>query len=320
MDSHSNSPPPPTTHQDNARDHDHEPLSPVFADSAIDMDVSPPPPPPLSHVPDDETLERTVRLADRLADLAHRTADKKNTATDTGGNSSRFSKDDAVVLQRCLDTIQKTLLVFDEDEDGDHDDIKEKVGDDEEKDDYDPRPGLTHELTKYRRPQSPTTTSIVKAETETQPASSSSPQPPPSLSENSNDATTEIAEQRERQPQQEKQFTALLDEVSTLGSELDQRRNESFYIYNLFTSQTQRLERRVSLLEDEIRELLVYTYHCIGNWCFYAGDGFANMNLSRQTRRHPAKFNRARRSPGNGLRAGKLGGWVSARSSTSGCN
>ena len=256
MDSHPNSLPPFTTHQDNARDHDHEPLSPVFADSAIGMDVStPPPPPPLSHVPDDETLERTVRLADRLADLAHRTADKKNTAT--GGNSSRrFSKDDTVVLQQCLDTIQKTLLVFDEDENGGHDDIKEKVGDDEEKDDYDPRPGLTHELTKYRRPQSPTT-STVKSETETQPASSS-PQPPPSLSENSNDATTEIAEQRERQPQQEKQFTALLDEVSTLGSELDQRRNESFYIYNLFTLQTQRLERGVSLLENEIHELLVY--------------------------------------------------------------
>ena len=272
MDSHSNSPPPPTTHQDNARDHDHEPLSPVFADSAIDMDVSPPPPPPLSHVPDDETLERTVRLADRLADLAHRTADKKNTATDTGGNSSRFSKDDAVVLQRCLDTIQKTLLVFDEDEDGDHDDIKEKVGDDEEKDDYDPRPGLTHELAKYRRPQSTTTTTgTVNSEIETQPASSS-PQPPP-LSENSDDATTTaIAEQQQRQPQQEKQFTALLDEVSTLGSELDQRRNESFYIYNLFTLRTQRLERRICGLEDEVRELLVYyTYYCIGNRCFYNG-------------------------------------------------
>lgn len=273
MDSHPPPNPPPTTPQEHNRDHDHDhdhdPLSPVFADSAIDMDVSPPPPPPLSHVPDDETLERTVRLADRLADLARRTANKKNTAT-TGGNS-RYN---AVVLQRCLDTVQKTLLVFDEDEDdGNVDgDNKEKEGDDEEKDDYDPRPGLTHELAKYRRPQSTTTTTgTVNSEIETQPASSS-PQPPP-LSENSDDATTTaIAEQQQRQPQQEKQFTALLDEVSTLGSELDQRRNESFYIYNLFTLRTQRLERRICGLEDEVRELLVYyTYYCIGNRCFYNG-------------------------------------------------
>lgn len=266
--------PPPATHQEHYRDHDHDhdhdPLSPVFADSAIDMDVSPPPqpPPPLSHVPDDETLERTVRLADRLADLAHRTVDKKHTATattTTGGNSSsRFSKDHAVVLQRCLDTIQKTLLVFDEDDEDD----KEKEGGYEEKGDYDPRPGLTQELTKYRRPQSTTTTSTVNPET--QPASPSSSPQPPSIPDNSNDATTAIAEQQkqQQQPQQEKQFTALLDEVSTLGSELDQRRNESFYIYNLFTLQTQRMERRICGLEDEVRELLVYTYHCIGNWTF----------------------------------------------------
>lgn len=272
MDSHPHPPPPPTTHQDHDRDHDRDPLSPVFADSAIDMDVSPPP--PLSHVPDDETLERTVRLADRLADLARRTVDKKNTTTTTTGGNSRISKDNAVVLQRCLDTIQKTLLVFDED-DGDD---KEKEM--EEEGDYDPRPGLTQELTKYRRPQSTTTTSTVNA---------SSPQPPP-LPENSNDATTAIAEQQQRQPQQENQFTALLDEVSTLGSELDQRRNESFYIYNLFTLQTQRMDRRISLLEDEVRELLVYIIAL-------ATDVFTMALLTSippdKTRRHSAKFNRA---------------------------
>ena len=99
----------------------------------------------------------------------------------------------------------------------------------------DPRPRLTQEVAKCR-PSSP--------------QSDATNQPPGSPPETP--ATDPVRSANELS---QAQLSAVLSEVTALGVEFCQRRSESSYIYDQFTSECKRLTRRISGLEEEIDEL-----------------------------------------------------------------
>lgn len=212
--------------------HEHDPPSPTFADSAIDMD--------LDH--DHNSNNSNIHLAERLAHLARRTQGNKNT--------NRLSRDETVVLRRCLETIEKTVLVDGAEDGGENEDNE---GDNED----DPRPNLTHEIAKSR-PRSPSlnTSGTSDFTTKTAPSHSSF-----TIENNSNihNNNTNPRIAQDITTTTHSQLSALLDEVTALSSELYDRRNESFRIYDLFILKCQGLEGRIEGLDDEVRELYVTT-------------------------------------------------------------
>ncbi|KAE8348790.1 hypothetical protein BDV28DRAFT_77699 [Aspergillus coremiiformis] len=100
----------------------------------------------------------------------------------------------------------------------------------------DPRPKFTHEVVKCRPPRSYPENSDLVAPTPT------SPSPMEDRASSANEPSYP-------------QLIALLNEVTTLNVELNQRRKESLYIYDLLTRECQGLSRRISELEDEVHEL-----------------------------------------------------------------
>jgi hypothetical protein len=99
----------------------------------------------------------------------------------------------------------------------------------------DPRPSLTQEVIKCR-PQS------VYFETSHLATASTNPSPMEDCASPANEPS-------------HPQLIALLNEVTALNTELNQRRKESYHIYNLLTRECQGLTRRISELEDEVHEL-----------------------------------------------------------------
>lgn len=222
-------PPTLTRHPQN---HDNGPLSPSFADSGIDMELETELPQTQTHIqtseastePDTnfdagETETESLHLAARLAKLAMNAR-----KSDNGIKSRSFSKTDTAILHRCLETIENTLSLPDDD------------------DDDDPRPTLTQEIAKHR-PQSLNLTPHY-------------PSPPSStVAEPSPPAVSHTTEPRSEPHPTGSQLTAVLEEVTALGSELDKRRRETFQIYELYTQKCQGLERRIAGLEGEVCEL-----------------------------------------------------------------
>ncbi|KAE8384099.1 hypothetical protein BDV23DRAFT_43508 [Aspergillus alliaceus] len=101
---------------------------------------------------------------------------------------------------------------------------------------FDPRPKLTQEIVKCRPPRIYPETSTLVA------PSSAYPSP-------MEDRAASVNEPFHPQLQ------ALLNEVTALNVELNQRREESFRIYALLMRESQGLSRRISELEDEVHEL-----------------------------------------------------------------
>lgn len=223
---------PPSALTRHSQNHDNDPLSLSFADSGIDMELemelqlpqtqtqtqtSEAPTGPDTEVDGGETRTDSLHLAARLAKLAINA--RKG---DNGAKSRSFSKSDTAILHRCLNTIENTLSLPNDD-------------------DNDPRPTLTQEITKHR-PQSLNLTPHY-------------PSPPSTVAEPSPSAASHTTEPRSEPHPSGSQLTAILEEVTALGNELHMRRREAFYIYELFTQKCQGLERRVSGLEGEVREL-----------------------------------------------------------------
>lgn len=224
---------PPSALTRHSQNHDSDPLSPSFADSGIDMELetelqlpqtqtqtqtSEAAPEPDTEIDDSETGTESLHLAARLAKLAMNAR-----KSDNGTGSRSFSKSDTAILHRCLNTIENTLYLPEDD------------------DDNDPRPTLTQEITKHR-PQSLNLTPHY-------------PSPPSTVAEPSPSAVSHTAEPKSEPHPTGSQLTAILEEVTALGNELDRRRREAFHIYELLTQKCQGLEQRVAGLEDEIREL-----------------------------------------------------------------
>lgn len=222
---------PPSTlncHRHNHNHHNSDPLSHSFADSDIDMELetglqtqtqtSEAPTEPDTDV---EVGTESLHLAARLAKLA---MDAKR--NDNVIKSRTFSKNDTAILHRCLDTIEKTL----------------SLPDNNDNDNGDPRPILTKEITKHR----PQNLSLSLTPHYPSPPSSTAALPSPSAASHTLTAESEAAQSL---------LTALLEEVTALGCELDRRRSEAFQIYELFTRKCQGLERRVAGLEGEVQEL-----------------------------------------------------------------
>lgn len=172
---------------------------------------------PDTNFDDGETGTESLHLAARLAKLAMNAR-----KSDNGIESRSFSKSDTAILHRCLNTIENTLSLPDDD-------------------DSDPRSTLTQEITKHR-PQSLNLTPHY-------------PSPPSTVAEPSPSAASHTAEPRSEPHPTGSQLTAILEEVTALGNELHRRRRETFHIYELFTQKCQGLERRVAGLEGEVREL-----------------------------------------------------------------
>lgn len=223
---------PPSALTHHSQNHDNDPLSPSFADSGIDMvleaelqlpqtqmqtQTSEAPTEPDTNFDDGETGTESLHLAARLAKLAMNAR-----KSDNGIESRSFSKSDTAILHRCLNTIENTLSLPDDD-------------------DNDPRSTLTQEITKHR-PQSLNLTPHY-------------PSPPSTVAEPSPSAASHTAEPRSEPHPTGSQLTAILEEVTALGNELHRRRRETFHIYELFTQKCQGLERRVAGLEGEVREL-----------------------------------------------------------------
>lgn len=223
---------PPSVITRHSQNHDSDPLSPFFADSGIDMELetelqlpqtqtqtqtSEAAPEPDTELDHGETETESLHLAARLAKLAMNA--RKN---DNGIKSRSFSKSDTAIIHRCLNTIENTLSLPDDD-------------------DNDPRPTLTQEITKHR----PQSLSLIPHY----------PSPPSTAAEPSPSAVSHTAESRSEPHPTGSQLTTILEEVTALGNELDRRRRETSHIYELFTQKCQGLERRVAGLEDEVREL-----------------------------------------------------------------
>ncbi|KAF9888342.1 hypothetical protein FE257_008775 [Aspergillus nanangensis] len=136
----------------------------------------------------------------------------------------------------------------------------------------DPRPALTQEITKYRPAVS---AHIVGASSSPSPLSSYTPQ-----------------------------LTGLLHEITTLNTELKQRRNESVHLYERFTHELRGSTQRVSQLETEIcqlkadsvedsaeREALQGTVQGLESWvtAWHRQHGLAVMKKLRHTRQQGSK-------------------------------
>lgn len=216
-------------------EHSHDPPSPTFADSAIDMD--------LDH---DHNNNSNIHLAERLAHLARRTQGNEST--------SRLSRDETEVLRHCLETIEKAVLV---DENENEEDGEEGGGGGGEEDEDDPRPNLTREIAKSR-PRSPSMNTSVNTSGTSDSTVKTAPSHSSSTVEGNNNTHNNNTNPRIAQDNTTTthlQLSALLDEVTALSSELYDRRNESFRIYDLFTLKCQGLEGRIEGLEEEVREL-----------------------------------------------------------------
>ncbi|THC88147.1 hypothetical protein EYZ11_012404 [Aspergillus tanneri] len=96
----------------------------------------------------------------------------------------------------------------------------------------DPRPSLTREIAKCRPRSSPLGATTLPTDS----------LPPIDPIHSINDRS-------------HSQLTAVLTEVTTLGTEICHRRKESSHIYDLFTRERQELARRILDLEQEVDEL-----------------------------------------------------------------
>lgn len=237
---------------------DHPPLSPTFADSAIDTDTDtdndvdvnaqqlPRIPfsgevqkaPELQAVATTTTIERQ-EVAERLAELAQRVS----SLSEEEEEGTAVSED----VVRCLEILERTLPPPDESGHA----TKEGYGDDE--DEPDPRAAFVQEIAKHRRrPRSyPSTTTTTRSFHRSWGAPS-----PSTIGEVPARAqATDPQPSPQPQPQPQLQLQHILDQITALNHDLTARRNESSHVYDLFTRRCQGLERSVAVLQEEVREL-----------------------------------------------------------------
>ena len=247
-----------TTHAHLPRN-DHSPLSPTFADSAIDTDTDTDndvdvnaqqlPQIPFSvevqKAPELQavataTIERQ-EVAERLAELAQRVS----SLSEEEEEGTAVSED----VVRCLEILERTLPPPDESGHA----TKEGYGDDEDEheDEPDPRAAFVQEIAKHRRrPRSyPSTTTTTRS------FHRSCGAPSPSTIQEVPARAQATDPQPSPQPQPQLQLQHILDQITALNHDLTARRNESSHVYELFTRRCQGLERSVAVLQEEVREL-----------------------------------------------------------------
>jgi hypothetical protein len=173
----------------------HHRLSPSFADSGIDVDLT-----DTNISKSSLANSREASIADRLVRIVEFSAEASRHTFDAG---------ETAVLHECLDGLEAIL---------------------------DPRPRFSREIAKNRPSSSRSTTPV---------ASPISPIRP--LPENAPDNQTVS--------QTPQALTNLLEELSSVNSELQQRRLEARHIHDLFTYKCEGLAQRVIELEDEMHEL-----------------------------------------------------------------
>lgn len=211
--------------QQQQQHHHHHRLSPSFTDSAIDVELSESgrteqQSEQSAHVDDAEAETETVtedELETRLARIAQLAAAQDSFRGLDG--------DGRAAVERCLDGLEGQLL--------------------------DPRPQITREIVKNRpvsRSAGSSNNSLTTAD-----AGTVTPTAVPQMT-----TTTTLHRRKDDYHAMKKtshDLAALLEELSTVNAELQQRRVEACHIHDLFTSKCEGMAQRIIELDHETHEL-----------------------------------------------------------------
>ncbi|CRG87767.1 hypothetical protein PISL3812_04788 [Talaromyces islandicus] len=197
------------------RHHNHHRLSPSFTDSAIDVELS-------ESGRTDETDEAQANEVDdelvtRLARIAQLAAAQDSfRALDGDGRAA---------VERYLDGLEAQLL--------------------------DPRPQITREIARNRPVRSASNSSTINKS----PTAEAGSVTPTAVSLTTMRRRKDEFAANQTIKQMSQDLTALLEELSTVNAELQQRRIEACHIHDLFTSKCEGMAQRIIELDHETHEL-----------------------------------------------------------------
>lgn len=212
-----------TSPHSSSQRHHHHRLAPSFTDSAIDVDLSESgrtdeslQPQPQ---PQSQSQSHVDELETRLARIAHLAA--------VQGSFRELDGDRRAAVERYLDGLEEQLL--------------------------DPRPRITREIAKNR----PVRSASHGSRSPTAEAGADTPVAvvPRRRKDDDDDDGDDGFKAERAMKQMSHDLMALLEELSSVNAELQQRRVEACHIHDLFTSKCEGMAQRIIELDHETHEL-----------------------------------------------------------------